>query len=124
LIAVVVSTDVVCCVFVLLSLLLLSLGLRLYGLGRGARRTLGRRWTLDGGVCTFVVCMVDALPSLQAVSMRLWLAVSAVRCGAVWCGAVRVGQCAGCVQPWEAAGSASEHITGQLSVCLSVYAAV
>ena len=77
-----VSTDAVCCVFVLLSL-----GLRLYGLGRGARRTLGRRWTLDGGVCTFVVCIVDALPSLQFVSMCLWLAVSVVWCGVVRCGA-------------------------------------
>ena len=86
-----VSTDVVCCVFVLLSLLLLSLGLRLYGLGRGARRTLGRRWTLDGGVCTFVVCMVAALPSLQKVSMCLWLAVSMVWCGVVRCGVVLCG---------------------------------
>ena len=107
-----VSTDVVCCVFVLLLLLLLSLGLRLYGLGRGARRPL-----------------VDALPSLQGVSMCLWLAVSVVwcgvvRCGVVWFGALRVGQCRGYVQTWVAAGSASEHITGQLSVCLSVYAAV
>ncbi len=81
---------------------------------------LGRRWTLDGGVCTF--CRLYGGCNTVFTACKYVFVASrvcgVVRCGVVGCGAVRVGQCAGCVQPWEAAGSASEHITGQLSVCV------